>query len=447
MWNTTRTIKTEDFYKTTITEAIVGTWDIDFTVATPPVNTRGFIIINPTSTSLRERMYYHDVIWSRVYVKWINRPNPKTHLITAWIQINDTANIFNYLSEISSTTFFVEKTWSLAATVWGWPLLKDNVEVVVLDTSVTFTDNTTNYICYNETTNTITSQTSEQDIVMAEVTTASWVITSIKYKNYKMSIIVWAVWPTWPTWPIWPTWPTWPTGSIDNAPTNTQQTIDDNQVITWTTVTTDDTTFIKVTYVDWTFTRYSLTEIITWDANDEVYSNTPLVWIFWATWITYSTGLFVNKTTWYTNFTGSPMYKDQDNNVTAVNTYNDTSIFKWQAIFTYFLNAANITEFDANDWTKQRMSWTGWWAKTLDFTNLLAWNTMILAINVSWWTVTLDEWTATWIWVDWLSKSFSYFSIWWDTYPLSLVNWTHIFAFEVFSDAIHFSYLWTSVAF
>jgi len=50
--------------------------------------------------------------------------------------------------------------------------MKDNVEVAVADTDLTLTDGITNYICYDPDTNTITKQTSETDIVVAQITTA-----------------------------------------------------------------------------------------------------------------------------------------------------------------------------------------------------------------------------------------------------------------------------------
>ena len=73
---TTKKILFEDFFKSTITENIVDSWDINFEVASAPVNKQWFIIINPESLSLRERMFYHDVVWNRIYVRWVNRYSP-----------------------------------------------------------------------------------------------------------------------------------------------------------------------------------------------------------------------------------------------------------------------------------------------------------------------------------------------------------------------------------
>lgn len=190
----TQNILVEDFYKTTTAWAIAISWDISFTVGTPPVNKKGFIIIEPDSSSKRERMYYHDVIGSIIYVKWINRVSPTDHLAGATVQINDTSLIFNHISALWSTTFYCEKIASLGLIVWGWPIADGITTISVADTSIVVINNTTNYIYYKKSTNEIKTTTVEATantdfgIIVAEVVTASGIITQVNYRNHKIAI-------------------------------------------------------------------------------------------------------------------------------------------------------------------------------------------------------------------------------------------------------------------
>jgi len=189
MPKTTTPLLTEDFYKTAISAPLAATWDIILNVTTPPVNKKWFIIVDPASQANREKMYYHDVIGNLIYVKWVNRVNPKAHIIWDTVQINDTSLVFNYLSRLNSTTFFIEQLTSLWINVFWWPVLYWIKTVSVADTPLTMINGATNFIYYKATTNTINSAISESVvtadkwIVVAEVVTASWIITSINYRQ------------------------------------------------------------------------------------------------------------------------------------------------------------------------------------------------------------------------------------------------------------------------
>lgn len=194
MPKTTQNILLEDLYRTKTSSIIASSWDVSFTVTTPPQNKKGYILIEPDNDSKREKMFYHDVVWNTIYVKWVNRTNPTDHVIWVNVQINDTALIFNHLFEQDATTFYCEKTGNLSLNVWGWPVLRWIETINITDTPITVTNNITNYIYYKSETNQILSNTSESAIttdkwiVVAEVVAASGVITSIKYRNHKFSI-------------------------------------------------------------------------------------------------------------------------------------------------------------------------------------------------------------------------------------------------------------------
>jgi len=103
----------QDFYSTIITQpsGIPETGDFDFTVATPPQQTSGFIVVSANNSTLRDVFYYHNVVGNRIYVRQEGRLSGNhKHKKGEPVQINDTANIFNYFSDMISQAFFVEKT-------------------------------------------------------------------------------------------------------------------------------------------------------------------------------------------------------------------------------------------------------------------------------------------------------------------------------------------------
>ena len=148
-------LKVQNLYSTTVTEAtgIPASWDATFTVATPPTNTNGFIIISPENVSLREIMYFHDVIGNTIYVRAENRFSPKAHSQTETVKMNDVAEIFNTFSDMVSQAFYVEKTGWLNIRVWWWYVYYNGTPQAVPDTTLTLVDNQTNYIKYSYPTN------------------------------------------------------------------------------------------------------------------------------------------------------------------------------------------------------------------------------------------------------------------------------------------------------
>ena len=260
MPDTTQRLLTESFYESTITENIASTGDVDFAVASPPTNSKWFIIISPDIPAKRERMYYHNVSGSRIYVKWINRTELKSHLSWDTIQINDTSDLFNFFSDNISTTWYVEKQGWLNVTVWWWPtMLYWTTTKVASDTNLTLANNATNYIYYIPSTNVITYTTTFGDIAanewvcLADVVTASSLVSSIAYRQYRLwAVWVWPTWPEgptgvpwadgadgadwaeWPTWPEGPTWPIWPTWLASESNTFTaENTFTENTIFEW----------------------------------------------------------------------------------------------------------------------------------------------------------------------------------------------------------------------
>lgn len=182
-------IKTQDLYRALITEeaGVPSSGDVNFTVSSPPTRTNGFLVLSPENASSRETVYYHDVIGNRIYVRGVNRKSPKFHAKNDLVQMNDVEEIFNFYSDMMSPLFYVEKTGGLTVRVWGGTVLVNRTQVTVPDTTLTLTDNATNYIVYDYVTNVVSVNTTEVGLVKATIVVVSGVITSITYKVIKES--------------------------------------------------------------------------------------------------------------------------------------------------------------------------------------------------------------------------------------------------------------------
>ena len=193
-------LQVQDFYSTLITEPswIPETGDFDFTVTTPPEQSWWFIVVSANNSTLRDVFFYHNVIGNRIYVREEWRITWNTaHAKWEPVQINDTAQIFNYFSDMISQAFFIEKIGGLNVRVNGWYVTYNGNVVAVADQEILLDDSTTNYIRYDYATNTISSSTTDAGNVKAVVVTLAWAITSITYRNPKESYIDFSVSITW----------------------------------------------------------------------------------------------------------------------------------------------------------------------------------------------------------------------------------------------------------
>lgn len=184
-------LKVQNLYNTSLTQdgGIPPSGDCDFTVATAPTRTYWYIILSPDNALQREIMYYHNVVWNRIYVKWVNRIWAKEHSEWEVVKMNDVAEIFNTFSDMIAQTFYVEKTWPLTVNVWGGYVSYNGVPVLVADTPLTLTDNATNYIKYDFISNTITVDTTNSGNIKAIVVTLSWSISTVEQRTTKESMI------------------------------------------------------------------------------------------------------------------------------------------------------------------------------------------------------------------------------------------------------------------
>lgn len=458
MSNTTKRIYVEDFYETTITSvSIPSSWDFTMDVGVPVTNSSGWIIISPDDWNLRERCYYHTTSGNgyTIHVRWINRYSAKAH--TQWedVKINDVSNLFNYFSDITSSGFYIEKLWSLSVRVWWGPILKDWLCITLEDTDLVMTNDATNYIYYKHSDNIVKTTTSENTalldewIIVANVTTAWWVVSSVEYRNYKLQIR---------TIPTGPMWPTWLPGTI-GTPWTTGQRITDKLVPPSWIIQSNHNDTISITFSDWSSWVYNLTSItqnsIDWKAI-AISSGSNKVWVWWTnpdgtTWITYADGSYIDEVTAIYTFTWSPAYTDWINNFTDINVFNNDVNFKGRVSYPYntMSLATGTTDtilFDAKKWTKQKY-WLSWatWTYKMKFENLLPWCNYVFALVVTNYAKTLTK-AATPIINSW-SITTLYAVWWWFIFPQNpqLAPWTHIYVCDTFDTWLHISYLWLSV--
>ena len=180
------TLKVQNFYYTNVTsESIPSSGAFTFNVGTPPSYQNGFLVIATENILQREIVYFHSVSGNTISVRAENRAlggtTAKEHIQGESVTMKDVAEIFNFYSDTTSTCFFVEKTGGLNVKVWGGSVYYNTALTTVADTTLTLTDNATNYIKYDYTTNVISADTVNVGNIKATVIVSSGVILSIVY--------------------------------------------------------------------------------------------------------------------------------------------------------------------------------------------------------------------------------------------------------------------------
>ena len=443
MSKTTKNILVEDFYKTTFSNLLPNSWDLEINVLTPPTNNKGFIIIDPDNDSSREAVPYYNVVWNTIYVKKDDRTNPKEHIEWGIIQINDTSLIFNYLSKLNSTTFYIEKLNGLDIKVNWWPVAKWLETIEVLDTNLSLIDWTTNYIFYVPKDNLIKSTSTESValaekwIIIAEVITASNLVISINYRHHWLFIwnFIESITKTWTTWLVDTytiTYTDWSSSTFDVENWNWISNI----TKTWTSWLVDTYT---INYTNWSSTTFDVTNWEKWEK-----------WDIWKS-ITTITSNKVNKTTTITinwDFDNSPqtftiedwqdwtwiwdmlksVYDTTDSwivdNAEKVNWLTvETAVPSW-AVFTdtvysdaeiktKYENNANTNAYTDAEKTKVWVITTTW-----DWTSYLANDWTYKTITSGWasfnwvnWQSVIISWSIT-EWIIWEATAFDTWTFW-----------------------------------
>lgn len=388
-------LKVQNFYSTALTSDIVGTGDTSFTVTIAPTYTSGFLVISPNNVSLREIVYFHNVVGNTVSVRAENRgqggTTARAHTSSESVAMKDIAEIFNLFSDSISQCFFVEKTGWMTVKVWGGTVFYNWNPVTVADTSLTLTDNQTNYIKYSYPTNTISVDTTNSGNIKARVTTVSWAITSIQYYVAKESYIDFTVTITWAL-------PS-QTGQTGKALTT------DGTNVSWGTfmkptgngnnkIIGTNGTGIITEYVKWTSSQVLLGDL-SLDSIDNIswnrYTATP-----------YESTIVANDPVWITS---DGLFKCTTENKSSIN------ISAWSVVTlgTVKLSATRTLFMYYSVLTVYARVWT------------LTWDTMAFWTQVTIWT-----WATWWIYGGcceiWTDKVVT---VWWDWTTASANNANH----------------------
>ena len=445
------------------------------------------IVLDLPNKTQREVFRIWKVVWSVLY--YDKRISPTgVHSHTAWVtvQINDFAELLNTISKNVDMFWYAETVSWLIVQVYGWLNKSNWTTYDSNDIQISVIDNDTSWIWmdYSDWVIKAVADLGTFDwYVMCEVIASWWEVITLTDKRVMILDSTWDSWADWQTvlngvsnpttqwadwdfyintttnqifwpkvawsWPVswvnikWEQWDKWDPWSITEAPAETEATIDTN-ILTDAVVTTDWTTYIRLTNANTSYTNYWLAAITSVDKNWNTSRSKAIVWSFTVpdtSWITYVDWLFIDKITWTSSFAWAPVYRELDNVLTWFNKFEWLTQFDWQVKFSYNINAPEANTFDASLWTKQWFNFASW-AIAMNFSNLVQWVTLTFAVTVVTSPVTLTFWTATDL--DWWAMA--KLGIWITAIP-ELAVWTHLFAAEVFTTAIHIAYLWQSQTF
>lgn len=426
-----------------------------------------FLTVNFPESTKREIFRIWKVDWYRLYFDKRISPNWKqSHVWWTVIQINDVSEALWYLSENTDNVWFVEHVSDLDVKVFWWLIQVWNTSYTISTQTVSVFDNDTSYVIYNfdlDQLSVVNDLTWLSYYLFAEVVASGWDVSTITDKR---PVFIWfdindakpvfsigsvttldpgssaTVSMTWtdlsPILNFWipkgSTWDIWVPG-VD------WQNVEEIQTLpAWATVEIVWNTIV-ITLSSWVYTIYSELWIWTYSADDELMTWQDRTWVFDTPIMTYSDWMEVNWITWAVSFTGKIAYLNQNNVFEASNTFQSDTTFEWRTSFRYYTQstASNTLTFDARNWMKQaiEITWAG--SKTLTFDYLLPGATYTLAvINHSGSSITFTKWNNP----TNSDTVVSHYKIGSQVYPITMLNnEVHIFVFEAFSTAIHWSYV------
>jgi len=411
----------------TLTPADTGTTTIP--VVTPPWITSGkkfYIIFKPSSITDRlELLCYMD--WTTVKCRNIDIPSAKSYIANDAVQINDVSWLFNTAYTHIDDFWYIIDDWWLDIIVYWWWLRYWNTQTNISDTSLSLTDNDTNYI-YLDTTDwsfkaTVTEPTAYP--IFWEVTTSWWDITSIINK-----------WPN--TFGSWNWDVLWDTSSVDNNIVTFNwtdwKTIQDSWVwiasvttLTWIQTLTNKTISLTSNTISWTKSEFNTacsdwTFIYSWDNISLLNNDAWYVTSSWATvaFTTISCPAWTNPVATWTTDTLTLASSDSKLTITW-NSATDTITF---AVVEWQIDHDALTNFVANehiDWTNTTSSiFTTWaireWSVSYTWYAAIqthSWNsnvTKTISIGVDWtWNAQqsllqlMTRWdgsSASWAWIN-----------------------------------------------
>jgi hypothetical protein len=185
-------IKIQNGYSTIISSTIPASGDFTVSLAQAPTESKGWITFDNANASLREYCYYDSKSGSTVFIKAVNRTNPQAHSIGASAQINNVAEMFQYLSDISSNFGYIEKKGGLAITVFGGVVKNENSFLTIADTNFTLSASQTTYVYFNILLNsfsvTLNLVEAQAGVPIATVITGASIVSTVTYTFPKLVV-------------------------------------------------------------------------------------------------------------------------------------------------------------------------------------------------------------------------------------------------------------------
>lgn len=177
----------ENLYKTKLSSKLSSVWGSAFdekflSVDAEPKHDSWRVWVEFSDPTNRDLIFFHRKSGSTLYYYIKNRQQTAiSHSAWSFVQINDVAQWINFLSNNTNDFWFVDAPigdWLTIKVYWGRVRLNENV-YDILDKTFTLSDNTTNYIFFNPTTQDIEVQDSPWNWVsIAEIDTNSGNISS-----------------------------------------------------------------------------------------------------------------------------------------------------------------------------------------------------------------------------------------------------------------------------
>lgn len=208
----------------------------------------------------------------------------------------------------------------------------------------------------------------------------------------------------------------------------------------WSIITTDDTTFIKVTEPTGNYTYFTLTGWQAFNASGwALSSKTLFTWVFDTKWITYENWNFVDKVTWIIYLTWRVAYKNQKNIFTDDNTFEDSTVFLKPTVHPFAQNTPTGDQitFNADNWEYQTVTFTNGMLYFLNFENLVTDASYLLALNVIYSpSIQITKW-------DFINCGdiATHYAFTDTLFPATLPTWIHWIGFIAGDTGMHWKYL------
>ena len=177
-------LKLENYFSTSLQNGIDDSisWEIELQLWKEPQSDFGFLLVD-YETNDKEEIFYHRKSWTSIFTYGVNRTNPKTHDISSSVLLNDSASVFNYITQLLPDHFFIYKTsettchikWGKVFNDWEYKTITDKTDIILVAG--------TNYL-YIEWTSILSTTTALTDKFMIGEIVVDWLLKITSFETY-----------------------------------------------------------------------------------------------------------------------------------------------------------------------------------------------------------------------------------------------------------------------